>query len=65
MGTLSAVPKSHAGVALRPRSSQKGETGMMDGFGMGFGMGIGWLWGILLLVLVGLAIAALIKYLRK
>ena len=34
---------------------------MMDGWGMGFG-GI---WMILILILVGLAIAALIKYLMK
>jgi hypothetical protein len=34
---------------------------MMNGFGMGFGG----LWMLLLLVLAGLAIAALIKYLRK
>lgn len=34
---------------------------MMNGFGMGFGG----LWMIVILVLVGLAIAALIKYLRK
>lgn len=30
-----------------------------------FGMGFGWLWGILLLTLVGLAIAALVKYLKQ
>ena len=34
---------------------------MMNGFGMGFGG----LWMLLLVVLVGLAIAALIKYLWK
>ena len=34
---------------------------MMNGFEMGFGG----LWMLLLLVLAGLAIAALIKYLRK
>ena len=34
---------------------------MMNGYGMGFGG----LWMLLLLVLAGLAIAALIKYLRK
>jgi hypothetical protein len=28
-------------------------------------MGFGWLWMIVTLVLVGLAIAALVKYLRK
>lgn len=37
------------------------QTDMMNGFGMGFG-GI---WMLLLLVLVGLAIAALVKYLSK
>lgn len=35
------------------------------GSGMGFGMGFGWLFGLLILVLVVLAIAALVKYLRK
>jgi hypothetical protein len=35
------------------------------GSGMGFGMGFGWLFGLLILALVVLAIAALIKYLRK
>ena len=34
---------------------------MMNGYGMGFGG----LWMILILVLVGLAIVALIKYMRK
>lgn len=38
---------------------------MMNGTGMGFGMGFGWLFGLLILVLLGLGIAALIKYLRK
>ena len=35
------------------------------GPGMGFGMGFGWLFGLLILELLVLAIAALIKYLRK
>ncbi|WP_255331081.1 hypothetical protein [Paracoccus albicereus] len=35
------------------------------GPGMGFRMGLGWLFGLLILVLLVLAIAALIKYLRK
>ena len=43
------------------RHRTRKELTMMNGFGMGFG-GI---WWILSLVLVGLAIAALIKYLRK
>jgi uncharacterized membrane protein len=34
---------------------------MMNGYGMGFGG----LWMIVILILVGLMIAALIKYLRK
>jgi uncharacterized membrane protein len=34
---------------------------MMNGYGMGFGG----LWMIVVLILVGLMIAALIKYLRK
>ena len=38
---------------------------MMDGFNMGWGMGFGWLWMAVVLVVVGLVIAALIKYLRK
>jgi hypothetical protein len=31
----------------------------------GYNMGLGWIWMIVVLVLVGLAIAALVKYLRK
>lgn len=38
---------------------------MMNGYGMGFGMGFGWIWAIVCMVLVGLVIAALLKYLRK
>ena len=38
---------------------------MMTDYGMGLGMGFGWLGTIVILVLVGLTIAALIKYLRK
>lgn len=38
---------------------------MMNGYIMGWGMGFGWLWMAVVLVLVGLAITALIKYLRK
>jgi hypothetical protein len=34
---------------------------MMNGYNMGFG----WLWMAVVLVVVGLAVAALIKYLRK
>lgn len=41
------------------------ENDMTHGTGMGFGMGFGWFFGLLTLVLVVLAIAALIKYLRK
>ena len=37
---------------------------MMNGYGMGM-MGFGWLGMILMLVLLGLVIAALIKYLRS
>ncbi|GGO30375.1 hypothetical protein GCM10010991_15180 [Gemmobacter aquaticus] len=40
---------------------RKGDFIMMNGIGMGFG----WLFGLLVLVLVILAIAALVKYLRK
>lgn len=32
---------------------------------MGFGMGFGGIWMLLIIVLVVLAIAALVKYLRK
>ncbi len=35
------------------------------GTGMGFGMGFGAIWMLLILGLVVLAIAALVKYLRK
>ena len=38
---------------------------MMNGYNMGWGMGFGWLWMAVVLVVVGLEIAALIKYLRK
>ncbi len=38
---------------------------MMNGYGMGFGMGFGGLWMLVILVFLGLAIAALLKYLRK
>jgi hypothetical protein len=34
---------------------------MMNDYGMGFS----WIWAILCIVLVGLVIAALVKYLRK
>jgi len=37
---------------------------MGDGM-MSFGIGLGWLLGLLLIVLAVLAIAALVKYLRK
>ena len=37
----------------------------MNGYGMGFGMGFGWLLLFVTFVLVGLAIAGLVKYLRK
>ncbi|KNX40284.1 hypothetical protein ROTO_31800 [Roseovarius tolerans] len=32
---------------------------------MGWGMGFGWFWMIIIFVLLGLVIAALVKYLRK
>ena len=38
---------------------------MMNGYGMDWGMGFGGLWMGVVVVLVVLAIAALIKYLRK
>ena len=38
---------------------------MMNWNDMGSGMGFDWLFGLLILVLVVLAIAALVKYLRK
>lgn len=40
---------------------------MMNGWGImdGWGMGFGGIWMIVILILVGLAIAALIKYLMK
>ena len=42
-------------------TTQERTSDMMNGYGMGFG-GI---WMIIILILVGLMIAALIKYLRK
>lgn len=38
---------------------------MMNGYNMGWGTGFGWLCMAVVLVVVGLVIAALIKYLRK
>ena len=38
---------------------------MMNGYNMGWGMGFGWLCMAGVLLVVGLGIAALIKYLRK
>lgn len=38
---------------------------MMGGFGAGMGMGMGWLGMTLIWLLVVLAIAALVKYLRS
>ena len=52
-----------AGVASAQNGDGHGPADM--GPGMGFGMGFGWLFGLLILVLLVLAIAALIKYLRK
>jgi len=37
----------------------------VNGCGMGWGTGFGWLWMVGLLVLSGLALAALVKYLLK
>ena len=37
----------------------------MNGYTMGWGTAFGWLWMAVVLVVVGLVIAALIKYLRK
>jgi len=41
------------------------DTAIMNDYGMGYGMGFGWVWMIIILALAGLAIAALLKYLRK
>jgi hypothetical protein len=38
---------------------------MMNDYSMGFGMGFGWLWAIVCIVLAGVVIAALLKYLRN
>ena len=38
---------------------------MMNGYGIGFGMGFGWLGMVLVVVVTGLLVAALVKYLRK
>jgi hypothetical protein len=57
-----------AGQKTHPAAENQ-EDEMMNwndmGSGMGFGMGFGGLFGLLILVLLVLAIAALIKYLRK
>jgi hypothetical protein len=52
---------------VEARIAQAGnqEDEMMNWNEMGPGMGFGWLFGLLILVLVVLAIAALIKYLRR
>ncbi len=60
---------AHQPVTERRQLPEKQEDDIMNwndvGHGMGFGMGFGWLFGLLILVLLVLAIAALIKYLRK
>lgn len=38
---------------------------MMNDYSMGYGMGFSWIWAVLGIILLGLAIAALVKYLRK
>jgi hypothetical protein len=38
---------------------------MMNGQGMGYGMGFGWIWTLPLIVIAGVAIMALMKYLKK
>jgi hypothetical protein len=38
---------------------------MMNGHGMGYGMGFGWIWTLPLIVIAGVAIMALMKYLKK
>ena len=65
--TGGTAPRRPAFIDLRCRdgTSRIGDFIMMNGIGMGFGMGFGWLFGLLILVLVILAIAALVKYLRK
>ena len=37
----------------------------MGSYDMGLGMGFGWIGGLLTLVLIGLAVAALVKYLSR
>jgi hypothetical protein len=55
-------PTGHDGVVMGWHvTTQERTSDMMNGYGMGFG-GI---WMIVILILVGLMIAALIKYLRK
>ncbi len=38
---------------------------MMHEYGMGFGTGYGLIWTVLLIVIAGVAVIALLKYLRK
>jgi hypothetical protein len=51
--------------STRNRRVQTEEKQMINDYGMGFGMGFSWLWMIPILVPVGLAIAALLKYVRR
>lgn len=38
---------------------------MMHNYGMGYGTGYGLIWTILLVVIAGVAIVALLKYIKK
>ena len=46
---------------MRLRGNNGKDKTMMDGFGMGFG----WIWTILIIVLAGVVIATLLKYLHN
>ena len=59
--TQAKVPRWETGY----NSGLEQKTAMMNGYNMGWGMGFGWIWMAVTLVVVGLAIAALLKYLRK
>jgi hypothetical protein len=38
---------------------------MMNGYDMGYGMGFGWVWTLLLITIAGVAIMALMQYLKS
>lgn len=58
------TPQGRTSTRTRTDNAEVEKTTMHE-YGSGWGMGFGWIWMIVILVLAGLAIGALIKYLRK